>query len=301
MQTINWLAPSLVGLVVGIICPLLLGRWVLSPPNDQVRRGYINAVTVGILLAAAVKFIPTTLSEVEFVGYQLLKHYFISTLNPPPDSAWGLFTQPSQLQLMARPFLAAAIIVLFFNGNGVKIRPQAETPGADPPDGRMSTGWRARLALPPLEKQADQLGLVIVVGGLLCYTLWLNTGRPPLPAVDPPQLFLVTALLIFSGAVLGIATLGLIPNLAGHWRWVAAASLLFGLVTLLGVVDLRGDPTLSIAPLLLIFGTLFLVYGLGRLLRVLQYQIGTGWRTTLTVLISAVLLYQGNQFLLSLT
>jgi hypothetical protein len=78
---------------------------------------------------------------------------------------------------------------------------------------------------------------------------------------------------------------------------VAAASLLFGLATTLGVANLRGQIILSVAPLLLIFGTLFLVYGLGRLLRVLQYQIGTGWRTTLTVLISALLLYQGNQFL----
>jgi hypothetical protein len=300
MQTISWVAPSLVGLVVGILCPLLLGRWVLSPPNDQMRRGYLNAVTVGILLAAAIKFIPTTLSEVEFVGYQLLNYYVFSTLNSPPDSALALFTQPSQLQLMFRPFLAAIIIILFFNGNGVKIAPQPETPSNEQAAPK-PTDWRARLALPPLEKQADQLGLAIIVVALLCYTLWLSTGRIPLQTMNQPYLFLTTALLIFSGAVLGVTTLGLIPNLAGYWRWVAAASLLFGLATILGVVNLRGQMILSVAPLLLIFGTLFLVYGLGRLLRVLQYQIGTGWRTTLTVLVSAVLLYQGNQFLSYLT
>jgi hypothetical protein len=297
MQTISWVIPSVVGMIIGIICPLLLGRWVLSPPNDQVRRGYLNAVTAGILLAAAVKFIPTTLSEIEFVGYQLLNQYIFATLNPSPDSALALFTQPSQLQLMFRPFLAALIIILFFNGNGVKVAPQPDAPPNDQATPSNPTGWRARLALPPLEKQADQLGLFVVVAGLLCYTLWLGTGRTPLQTMSQPHLFLIIVLLIFSGAVLGVATLGLIPNLGRYWRWVAAASLLFGLATTLGVANLRGQIILSVAPLLLIFGTLFLVYGLGRLLRVLQYQIGTGWRTTLTVLISALLLYQGNQFL----
>jgi hypothetical protein len=157
------------------------------------------------------------------------------------------------------------------------------------------------LALPPLEKQADQPGLIIVTLALLCYTLWLSIGRTPLQTLAQPYLFLITALLIFFGALLGIATLGLIPNLGGHWRWVAAASLLLGLATILGTFNPRGQIILSAAPLLLILGTLCLVYGLGRLLRVLQYQIGTGWRTTLTVLISALLLYQSNQFLSYLT
>lgn len=301
MQTINWVMPSVVGLVVGIICSLLLGRWILSPPNDQVRRGYINAVTVGMLLAAAIKFIPTTLGEVEFVSYQLLDQYVISTLNPQPDSALWLFSRPSQVQMVARPFLAAVIIILFFNGNGVKIASHSDTQVDDQAAAPQSTGWRARLALPPLEKQADQLGLIIVMVGLLCYTLWLSIGRTPLQTVGQPQLFLTIALLIFFGAVLGIATLGLIPNLGGHWRWVTVASFLFGLATILGVINLRDQIILSAAPLLLIFGTLSLVYGLGRLLRVLQYQIGTGWRTTLTVLISALLLYQSNQFISYLT
>jgi hypothetical protein len=202
---------------------------------------------------------------------------------------------------MFRPFLAAIIIILFFNGNGVKVASQPDTPPDDQVATPRPTGWRARLALPPLEKQADQLGLVIIVVALLCYTLWLSTGRIPLQTMEQPHLFFIIALLIFSGAVLGVTTLGLIPNLAGYWRWVAAASLLFGLATILGVVNLRGQLILSVAPLLLIFGTLFLVYGLGRLLRILQYQIGTGWRTTLTVLVSALLLYQGNQFLSYLT
>lgn len=301
MQSISGVLPSIVGLVIGIICPYILGRWILSPPNDRVRRGYLNAVTAGILLAAAVKFIPITLGEVEFVGYQLLNHYLFSTLNSPPNSVLALIIHPSQLQLMARPFLAAIIIILFFNANGVKIAPQPDAPIEDRTATDKPTGWRARLALPPLEKQADQLGLIIVMVGLLCYTLWLSADRTSLQTIGEPYLFITTALLIFCGAVLGVATVGLIPNLEGHWRWVVTASLLFGLATMMGGDQLRGQLILSMAPLVLIFGTLFLVYGLGRLLRVLQYQIGTGWRTTLTVLISAVVLYEGNQFLSLLT
>jgi hypothetical protein len=258
-------------------------------------------VAVGILLAAAIKFIPTTLGEVEFVGYQLLDQYLISTLNPPPDSALRLLTHPNQIQMMARPFLAAVIIILFFKGNGVKIAQPADAQADEAAVALKSRGWRGRLALPPLEKQPDQPGLIIVTLALLCYTLWLSIGRTPLQTLAQPYLFLITALLIFFGALLGIATLGLIPNLGGHWRWVAAASLLLGLATILGTFNPRGQIILSAAPLLLILGTLCLVYGLGRLLRVLQYQIGTGWRTTLTVLISALLLYQSNQFLSYLT
>ena len=293
MQTHTWLAASLVGLITGILCLLWLGRWILSPPNEQMRRGYLNAVVVGLLLAAAIEFIPNTLGEVEFVSYHLLNTYLIAPLNPQPDTALWMFTRPTQIQSVARPFMAVVIIVLFFKSNGVRVVPQAENQ-TDPVV--KTSGWRAWLALPPLEQHADQPGLVIVVLGLLCYTWWMGVLRPSPQLASQPYLFASIALLIFSGAGLGVATLGLIPSLERYWPWVVSASLLLGLTTLSALIDWPEEPLVYATPLLLA-GTVCLVYGLGRLLRVLQYQIGTGWRTSVVVLASAGLLYFGTQWL----
>lgn len=297
MQMLTWLAPSLVGLITGILGPLWLGRWILSPPNEQVRRGYLNAVAVGMLLVAAIEFIPTTLGELEFVGYQLLDRYLIAPLDPQPDTALWMFTRPSQIQAVARPFMAVVVILLFFKSNGVRMVSQPENQ-TDPV--AKADGWRARLALPPLEQHADQLGLVIVLLGLLCYTLWLGVLRPPPQLAGQPYLFASITLVIFCGTGLGVATLGLIPSLERYWPWVVAASLLLGLTTLSGITGWPGPMILSAAPLLLLVGTVCLVYGLGRLLRVLQYQIGTGWRTSVVVLASTGLLYLGMQWLSTL-
>lgn len=290
----DWIAPSLLGLIGGILLPLIIGSRILSPAS-QMRRGYTNAVAVGILLMAAIEFIPTTLGEIESVGYSLLKSYVISPLDPEPDTVLWALTRFAQFQMVARALLASAILILFFQSNAITSVSRQQTP-SEAPASRLA-GWRSWLILPSLEEQADQAGMIIVIIGLTCYNLWLGVSRASIFATGGLKLFLAIALVIFSAAVLGIALLGLVPNILKYWRWVATASALFGLAILFGFVNLGEQIILTVAPLLLIVGTVCLVYGIGRLLRILQYQIGLGWRTTLTVAISALVLYLDNQFI----
>jgi hypothetical protein len=281
------------GLFLGILLLLFIGRHVMSP-GDQRQRGYANAVAVGILLLAAINFIPTALTEAEFVGYQLFETYVVSPLDPQPETFWWLFTRAGPFQVIVRSLGMVIVLFLFLRSSSVSLAEPAATAHSGQ-TASLRTHWRAWITLPG-ENRADWTGVIIVTIGLFCYNAWHAVTYAPPTGSGPAQRPAI-ALLILIGTVLSGAVLGLMPEVSQSWRWLVGIATLLGLASIIGLTNLGGQAVLSGAPLLLLLGTVSLICGIGRLLRLMQYQIGTRWPTTLTVAASAGGLYLSNQLI----
>ena len=272
------------GTIVGAILALALAAWALVPASRQMRRGYFNAFVTGLLLAAAVEVLPNALNAVEFAGRSLVAA-LIPAQGAAPDSFWNALTQPVQIQLVVRSFGAAIVMVIFFRANGIQLLQESQT---------HVQGRRRFLLLPTA--RTDYVGLVVLFAGLAGYALWMGLSRGLSPGA-PQSLSFDLLALVFTSSLLGVAALGLIVNFERRWWLLPAASLLLGLAAGLGALD-RGEWLAIEAGLVpLVISAFCLVYGIGRLLRLLQHEIGLGWQTTLTVAIGALVLYQ-TRFLL---
>src|SRR6185295_17720146 len=92
------------------------------------RRGYANAVTVGILLAAALKFIPTMLTDLEFTSYTFLSSYLTPLIAPGSSFA----SWPAVLQAIIQPLGIMSILLLYLHGNTPRLATEPEPlPGQD--------------------------------------------------------------------------------------------------------------------------------------------------------------------------
>ena len=244
------------------------------------------------MLLAAIQFIPATLGEIEFVGYGLLESYVLSSLNLEPDSPLWVMTRFTQFQVLARALVASLVLILFFQSSAVRSVTKQQTSSTSP-----QNGWRTWFLLPVIDKQADRVGITVIIIALTCYSLWIGALHSPTSITRGLALFSGIALLTFSATILGVIILGIVPSMEQYWPWVIAASLVFALAVLIGFMNTGGQVVLAIAPLLLLLGTLCLVFGIGRLLRIIQYQIGLGKRTTITVALSTFILYLNSQLI----
>lgn len=277
--------PILAGIAAGTTLVFISGFWILSPTSREMRRGYFNAFVTGLLLAAAIEVIPNALEALEIAGWRVF-----AMLMPPntvfaSDSFWNVLVQPAQVQLMVRGLGAAAVMLIFFRANAIPVAGDGER------DEVLHDMPRARLALPL--QGTDYVGLLVNTLGLGSYTLWISLTAGLLPRAS-----LALVLLVASSSLLGVAALGLLNNLRRRWWLLAAASLLPGLVAGFGAVWKGEHPAIELALLPLLLGALCLVYGIGRLLRLLQHEIGLGWQTSAAVAVGALVLYQ-SRFLLS--
>lgn len=280
--------PIVVGIAAGTTLVFVSGFWILNPTSREMRRGYFNAFVTGLLLAAAIEVIPNALEALEIAGGRILGAFISPGVSSAPDSFWNVLVQPAQMQIMVRGLGAAAVMLIFFRANAI---PVSEAGQLDEAREERQGFRRPRLML-PLEG-TDYVGLVVNTLGLVSYTLWVSLTLGLLPR---PSLSLI--LLVASSSLLGVTALGLLGNLRRRWWLVAIVSFLPGLVAGLGVVWKGERPAIELALLPLLFGALCLVYGIGRLLRLLQHEIGLGWQTTAAVAIGALLLYE-SRFLLS--
>ena len=290
MLPANALLSILVGLLSGAVLALCMALWLLGPASPEMRRGYFNALVTGLLLAAAIEVIPNALDAVELAGRRLLA-LVVPEGGESAGSFWNVLTQPAQVQIAVRAFGAALVMFIFFRANAI---PLAKTDGAAA-DGGIAHGERRLSALPV--EGTDYLGLLVVLGGLAGYALWLGlAGGLPAAAGGGASSGLDFGLLLltFGASLLGIAALGLVHNLRGEWWLIPVASLLIGLAAALGSVWQGGQVALEVGLLPLVVGAVCLVYGIGRLLCVLQHEIGLGWQTTLTVAVGALILYQSR-------
>jgi len=279
--------PALVGLATGSLVLFLVSFRVLSS-YDQTRQGYINAIAVGLLLMMSIEFIPTALSEVEFASYSLIATFIDPLSGPGADIApW-----PIHFQVVVRSLGVAAILILFLRGNApITFQEKLLLSEQDAAVTRLQR--LARWLALPAANQTDWIGIVIVALALGCYNLWLGVQQGPVTAGS--EQFIGITLLTFLSVILGMAIWGLVSISQLEWRWLVLIPCLIGLATILGLTQPVEWIILGIAPLLLALGTICMVYGIGRLLRIIQDQIGLGWRTTLTVGVGAVALYLGNQ------
>ena len=199
---------------------------------------------------------------------------------------------PIHFQVVVRSLGVAAILILFLRGNApISFQEKlllSEQSVAVTRRQRLAQ-WLALSAA----NQTDWIGIIIVAIALGCYNLWLGVQQEPLTAGS--EQFIGITFLTFLSVILGMAIWGFVPISQLDWRWLVSVPCLIGLATILGLTQPVGRIILGIAPLLLALGAICMVYGIGRLLRIIQDQIGLGWRTTLTVGCGAAALYLGNQ------
>lgn len=272
----------LVGMIVGAGVALGVAALALAPAGREMRRGYFNALVTGLLLAAAIEVIPNALDAVSLAGRSLLAMLMPSE-GVGSGSFWNALTQPAQVQVAVRAFGAAAVMLIFFRANGIQLASDGEA-GTD--------GGSSRLLLLPTER-TDYVGLVVLLAGLTGYTLWLGLSRSWSRSAGTTLSFDFLAL-AFLSSLLGIAVLGLIANFRRQWWLLPLTSLLLGLAAVWGAVGLGELLALEVGLVPLLISAACLVYGIGRLLRLLQHEIGLGWQTTLTVGIGALALYQSH-------
>ncbi|HSM57915.1 MAG TPA: hypothetical protein VK879_17305 [Candidatus Sulfomarinibacteraceae bacterium] len=266
-------------LVAGVLCGVLLvlafGRWVLAPASAQMRRGYFNAFVAGLLLAAAIEVLPNALEGAGIAGHQALSSLLFPDGELPPDSIWLFVLEPVNVQVAVRAVGAALVMVIFFRANAA---PRAE-------DGDANEAGQAA---------GDGLALLAVTAGLAAHNLWLGLTRG-LFASGPASAELALAAL--GTTLLGASALGLVPSLRSQWWQVVVVSLALGLAGGAGALWRGNDPALQAALLPMLIGAGCLVYGIGRLLRLLQGEIGLGWRTTAAVAVGVLVLYQSRLLL----
>lgn len=273
----------MVGMTIGASVALGLAAVALAPASRQMRRGYFNALVTGVLLAAAVEVIPNALDAVTLAGRSLLAA--LLPAGAVSDGIWNALTQPAQVQIAVRAFGAATVMVIFFRANGIQLANDDET---------QEEGRRRLLLLPT--GRTDYVGLVALLIGLTGYVLWLGLSRRFSPGAGSTLSFDFLRL-AFTSSLLGIAVLGLIANFQRQWWLLPLASLLLGLAAAWGALGMGERLALEAGLIPLLISGFCLVYGIGRLLRLLQHEIGLGWQTTLTVAIGALALYQ-SRFLL---
>lgn len=274
----------LVGMIVGAGVALGVAALALAPTSREMRRGYFNALVTGLLLAAAIEVIPNALDAVSLAGRSLLAMLMPSE-RVASGSFWNALTQPAQVQVAVRAFGAATVMVIFFRANGIQLAS----------DGEADTDGGSRLLLLPTER-TDYVGLVVLLAGLTGYTLWLGLSRS-WPRSAGTTLSLDFLALAFLSSLLGIAVLGLIANFRRQWWLLPLASLLLGLAAVWGAVGMGELLALEVGLVPLLISAFCLVYGIGRLLRLLQHEIGLGWQTTLTVGVGTLALYQSHLLL----
>ncbi|MFW5942333.1 MAG: hypothetical protein ACOCXI_11065 [Chloroflexota bacterium] len=266
------------GVLCGVLLVLAFGRWVLAPASAQMRRGYFNAFVAGLLLAAAIEVLPNALEGAGIAGHQALSSLLFPDGNLPPDSAWLFVLEPVYMQVAVRAVGAALVMVIFFRANAA---PRVEEGDAEEGGG-------------PVAGAGNGLALLAVTAGLAAHNLWLGLTRGLFaPGAGSAEL----ALLALGATLLGASALGLVSSLRSQWWQVVAVSLALGLAGGVGALWRGSDPALQVTLLPLLIGAGCLVYGIGRLLRLLQGEIGLGWRTTAAVAVGVLVLYQSRLFL----
>lgn len=269
------------GTATGAVLALGLAGWALAPSSRQMRRGYFNALVTGLLLAAAIEVLPNALDAVELASRSLLA-LLVPDDGVGPDSFWTVLTEPAQVQIAVRALGAATVMVIFFRANAIRLVEEDE----NRPEGR-----RRLLLLPT--KDTDYVGLVVLLAGLTGYTVWMGLSRPLSPA-NASSLSFDYLTLSFISSLLGVCVLGLIVNFRRQWWLMPLASLLLGLAAWSGAVDTGERLALDMGLVPLLVSAFCLVYGIGRLLRLLQHEIGLGWQTTVAVAIGALALLQSR-------
>lgn len=275
---------TFVGLALGSASALAFGFWVLDPASREMRRGYFNAFVTGLLVAAAVEVIPDALLAVETAVGRLLSGLIPAAPVSETDAMWAMLLHPAQIQIAVRALGAAAVMLIFFRASGtplVKATPGDEDETEDEDHRRLSP-----LAI-----------IIFAVAGLACYWLWNGLSGSLPSGTAAGRLSLGVTVVAFSSSFLGIAILGLLDELRRQWWAVLAAAFVIGASTGVGLMWESGRPAIEVGVLPLLIGAFCLIYSIGRMLRLLEGEIGLGWRTTLAVAIGALALYQ-TRFLL---
>ncbi len=270
------MSPSLLAGVALGISVLLIFAFVLGQrATEKTWRGWSNAFGAGIVLGALVDLLPKALEFAGALVAVIMQTQVLAPLHAPPDGFLAIGA--GILAEAVTPFGALLILFLYLSGNSVPMPVNGRTLGPANP------GWRAWLSLPPAGR-VDWKGIVIVTFGLGVHNLWLGQARGALAQATD---HLLTTFFFAFGLIATLRAFALAGSLVdarAHWLALSVCALLIGGTGILGIANPETGRTIVLGMAPLFVAVLTLPVALGRLLRVMDHDIGLGWKTTLGVL-----------------
>lgn len=238
-------------------------------------RGYSNAAAAGIVFGAMVDLLPKAL---EFGGVfiaTVLQAQVLTPMHAAPDSFWAIGA--GILSEAVTPFGALLVLFLYLSGNSAPMPVAGRMVGAARP------GWRTWFSI-PATGEVDWKGVFIITFGLSAHNVWLGQARGQLlqPGGSTVSVFLLAFGL--AAALRSFALSGSLVDVRARWPALLGCSAIIGGAGILGAAMPETGRTIWLGILPVVAAVLILPIGLGRLLRLLQYDVGLGWKTTLAVL-----------------
>jgi hypothetical protein len=271
--------PLLIGAALGLAALLALAL-VYSPRGmDKNWRGGLNAVAVGLALGAMFDLIPLALEQLTVIVGTLMRALFVDLFalqNTPLGIGGAVITQA------AVPAGALFILFLYLTGNTLPLIVDGKLVG------HKTDGWRARVAIPQAGS-VDVTGIALLTIGLAMQNLWVGQQRGAQVSADAGLTSMFLYLIALVAALRGLALFG--PFVAPAQRVVAFILCVLGIAApvVLGVTapDTMRSVALGVLPAFI--GVLVLPVAMGRLLRVVQYDIGMNWQATLILVVTLAL------------
>lgn len=265
----------LAGILVGLLILLAFAFGFGRRGAEKKWRGYFNSIGAGIVLGALFDLLPKALENGGVLVANLLRFQVISPLHASPDSFIAIGA--GVLSESVTPLGALLVLFLYLSGNSAPMPVNGRIVGTSRP------GWRSWVSI-PAAGQTDWKGIVIITFGLGVHNLWLGQVRGAL--ASPGDRTLASFFLVFAliATLRTFAIFGSLVDPLARWLVLVSCALVIGGAGVLGLVDSSGGRTLISGILPMVIAVLTLPIALGRLLRVMQEDIGLGWTTTLSAL-----------------
>lgn len=278
------------GLSLGLALLLAFAASFGQQGKERTWRGYLDSIAAGIALGALFDLIPKALELASVLVAVGLRTQVVAPLNAEPDSflaiGAGVISQ-------AIPALGAlAVLFLYMSGNAAPMPVEGRIVGAPRP------GWRTWVSI-PAAGEIDWKGIALITFGLGAHNLWLGQVRGALATNG--GLALTTFLFAFGliAALRGFALVGSLVDARKQVAVLLGCALAIGGAGVVGVMIPGTANSILLGPVPLLLGTIALPLALGRLLRVMQYDIGLSVRTTLAV-VAALAVERAASYLLLL-
>lgn len=281
------LLPLLIGIAIGT--GVLLALALIYGPRGTGKkwRGVVNAIAVGLALGAMFDLMPIALEQAT-IGVGLLMRAVVEKL-ALQDSPLG-FGGVVLTQAVV-PVGALLVLFLYLTANAAPMVVNGELVGIP------KQGWRARLVIPEAGS-LDWTGIALLTLGLAMQNLWSGQMHGVLGADSGGAANLFRYAIGIVAALRGIALFGSFVDPARRSVPFLASSLLISAAVVVGVLFPDSMQTILLGVLPAIVAMIVLPIAMGRLLRVIQYDIGLNWQATLMVL-TTLAIERGSNLLLA--
>jgi hypothetical protein len=265
----------LAGVVLGISVLLIFAFVFGRRGTEKTWRGYADAFGAGIVLGALFDLLPKALEFAGTLLASILRTQVLTPLQAPPDSFLAIGA--GILAEAVTPFGALLVLFLYLSGNSAPMPVNGQIVGMRMP------GWRVWFSIPGAG-QVDWKGIAIVTFGLSAHNLWLGQVRGALAQAGDHVLTTFFFAFGLIATLRAFALVGSLVDVRARWLALSGCAILIGGTGVLGVTNPDTGKTIVLGIVPVFIAVLTLPIALGRLLRVMQYDIGLGWNATLDVL-----------------